>query len=190
MARNNMSIRLQEILLDGEEVRWTGRPKPFALLGADSKREILLTWFFSAIILFAALVLLFFSLASGAYPLGQALILLSVVLFLPLVLSVRPLTDKKCLEQETFYAITNLRIISIVRDEALFIPLKKGVKMAVEKTSHEIGNLCFGSTIGQPQKKRRSLAVSGRRDSDSRSTMDGILFYNVEYPETLMAHFV
>ena len=45
-----MDTRLKNILWEGEEVRWSGRPKPFSLFDHDSKNSILLTWIVSALV--------------------------------------------------------------------------------------------------------------------------------------------
>ena len=50
-----MDTRLKNILWEGEEVRWSGRPKPFSLFDHDSKNSILLTWIVSALVLAAVL---------------------------------------------------------------------------------------------------------------------------------------
>lgn len=39
-----MEQRLQEVLLDGEIVRWSGRPSPFKLMSIPSRTSLLLTW--------------------------------------------------------------------------------------------------------------------------------------------------
>ena len=56
-----MDTRLKNILWEGEEVRWSGRPKPFSLFDHDSKNSILLTWIVSALVLAAVIVLMVFS---------------------------------------------------------------------------------------------------------------------------------
>ena len=55
-----MDTRLKNILWEGEEVRWSGRPKPFSLFDHDSKNSILLTWIVSALVLAAVIVLMVF----------------------------------------------------------------------------------------------------------------------------------
>ena len=53
-----MDTQLKNILWEGEEVRWSGRPKPFPLIDQDSKNSILLTWIVSALVLAAVVVLM------------------------------------------------------------------------------------------------------------------------------------
>ena len=110
-----MEARLKEILWEGEAVRWTGRPQPFRLMGADSRKGIVITWIISAIVLVVTVLLLGPDLIQGSRSLSDILISTVVILFVPIILSVRPFLDKKCLEQATLYAITNYRVIAIIK---------------------------------------------------------------------------
>ena len=93
-----MDTRLKNILWEGEEVRWSGRPKPFSLFDHDSKNSILLTWIVSALVLAAVIVLMVFSSITGTRSFTDVLIMAIVALFLPVALSARPFMEKKCLE--------------------------------------------------------------------------------------------
>ena len=54
-----MEQRLHEILMDGEQVRWTGRPSPFKLMRCPERNTFFVTWLLSgAAILLALLYLL------------------------------------------------------------------------------------------------------------------------------------
>jgi len=189
MEWNNMNTHLQEILLEGESVRWTGRPKAFELLGEDTKQEIVMTWGISVAVFILSLILLISACISGAMTFSKAMILFVIAMYLPVILSYRPFSDKKCLEQESFYAITNLRVIAIVKGEVKTIPLSKNVKVAVENQSQGLGNLSIGTAVGYSPKKGRMLAVVGKRNADDLNVTEGLLFYNVEHPEKLAAHF-
>ena len=48
-----METRLKEVLWEGEEIRWSGRPKPFGLLDKALRPSIMLTWISSAVVLLA-----------------------------------------------------------------------------------------------------------------------------------------
>ncbi|OUQ82223.1 hypothetical protein [Flavonifractor sp. An100] len=183
-----METRLKEALWEGEEVRWSGRPKPFELMEQSFKSSILLTWAVSACVLAAVLYLLVTSLASGTRTIGDAFILAIITLFLPAILSARPIMDKKCLEEKTIYAITNFRIIAIVKDEVMYLPIGKGMKVAVEQQADGCGNLRFGELVGKPSKKSRAHAVLGLRSSDESRDVQGLLFYHVDQPDQLMRY--
>ena len=183
-----MEARLKEALWEGEEVRWTGRPKHFPLLGPDSKNGILTAWILSGLVLAAMVLFLVPQIASGSRSISESLVMATVALFVPGILSVRPFLDQRCLEQNTLYAITNYRIIAIVKEDLLYLPIGKELRAAVENRADGCGNLCFGTAVGQPVRKSRTLAVLGLRDDDSRFLMQGLMFYHVEEPEQVMEH--
>ena len=184
-----MEDLLNEILWDGDEIRWSGRPTPFVLLDETFRSDILFTWGLSFLILFITVVLMGFAVILGSYKIGDILILGAIALYIPALLSVRPLLDKRALENETFYAITNLRIISIVNNDPMYISLDKGVKASVEQKKNNLGNLSFGDAAGRSPKKSRALAVVGLRAPGKQNAMNGLLFYNVEDPEQVLSYF-
>lgn len=184
-----MEDLLNEILWDGEELRWSGRPTPFVLLDETFRSDILFTWGLSFLILFVTVILMGFAVMAGTHKVGDVLILGAIALYLPAILSIRPLLDKKALENETLYAITNRRVISIVNNDPMYIMLDKGVKAFVEQKKYNIGNLSFGDAVGRPPKKSRALAVVGLREPGKQNAMNGLLFYNVEDPEQVLTYF-
>ena len=107
-----METRLKEVLWEGEEIRWSGRPKPFGLLDKALRPSIMLTWISSAVVLLAVAVILHSAMISAARPLPDMLMLAAVAMFLPIILSLRPFLDKRCLEENTIYAITSHRIFT------------------------------------------------------------------------------
>ena len=136
-----MEARLKEALWEGEEVRWTGRPKHFPLLGPDSKNGILTAWILSGLVLAAMVLFLVPQIASGSRSISESLVMATVALFVPGILSVRPFLDQRCLEQNTLYAITNYRIIAIVKEDLLYLPIGKELRAAVENRADGCGNL-------------------------------------------------
>ncbi len=180
-----MEQRLREALICGEEVRWTGRPSPFKLMDCPERRSIFLTWLLSALVLLGALLYIAAVQHSGA----DWLIVAVVAAFLPVMLSVRPLLDKLCLEKNTLYAITNLRVIALVKDDVMYLPLGRGMRVAVEHQDHDCGNLCFGDAVGREGRKSRSDAVLGIRSEGNQPHMLGMLFYHIRCPESLLPYF-
>ena len=183
-----MDTQLKNILWEGEEVRWSGRPKPFPLIDQDSKNSILLTWIVSALVLAAVVVLMIFSAIAGTHSFTEVLIMAAVALFLPVVLSTRPFMDKKCLEESTLYAITNFRIIALVKGEVMYLPLVKGIQTAVRSHEDGFGSLRFGELVGKPAKKSRDHAVIGMRNVDSKEDMTGLMFYHIDQPDQLLRY--
>lgn len=182
-----MEQRLKEVLLDGEEVRWTGRPVPFKLMRSPDRAGIFLTWALSAAVVALAVFWLAPLFPKSQRGLTDLLVMLVVVAFLPAMLSLRPFFDKLCLERSTIYAITNFRVISLVRDDLMYLPLTRKLAVAVEHQERECGNLCFGEAVGKDARKSRSHAVLGIR-RDSPNDTQGMLFYHVRQPEALLRY--
>ena len=105
------------------------------------------------------------------------------------MLSLRPLMDKFCLEKNTLYAITDRRVIALVKDDLMYIPLDQKPAVSVEGRDRDCGNLCFGEAVGCGSGNSRSNAVLGIRESSSQNDMLGMLFYHVSHPEQLL-HYI
>ena len=120
-----MEQRLHEILMDGEQVRWTGRPSPFKLMQCPERNTFFVTWLLSGAAILLALLYLLPTLNSDQRGGADWFIMLVVVAFLPAMLSLRPLMDKLCLEKNTIYAITDRRVIALVKDDLMYIPLDR-----------------------------------------------------------------
>lgn len=183
-----MEQRLHEILMDGEQVRWTGRPSPFKLMQCPERKTFFATWLLSGAAVLLALFYLLPALDSTQRG-GADWFVMLVVAFLPAMLSLRPLMDKFCLEKNTLYAITDRRVIALVKDDLMYIPLDQKPAVSVEGRDRDCGNLCFGEAVGCGSGNSRSNAVLGIRESSSQNDMLGMLFYHVSHPEQLL-HYI
>ena len=185
-----MEEKLKDILLDGEEVRWSGRPAPFKLLELPSRKSILATWIISGCALALVLVFLIpFYIQTGRSLLDTAVVLV-VAAFLPLMLSSRPVLDKRCLERDTLYAITNFRAIALVKEDMMFIPLSPKLKTAVAAQDGACGSLCLGEAVDVTPGKQLATAVIGMRTEGSANpNVRGMMFYHVNDPESLLRYF-
>ena len=183
-----MEQRLHEILMDGEQVRWTGRPSPFKLMRCPERNTFFVTWLLSGAAILLALLYLRPTLNSDQRGGADWFIMLVVVAFLPAMLSLRPLMDKLCLEKNTIYAITDRRVIALVKDDLMYIPLDQKPAVSVEGRDRDCGNLCFGEAVGCGSGNSRSNAVLGIRESSSQNDMLGMLFYHVSHPEQLLRY--
>jgi len=112
--------------------------------------SILLTWAFFILVLISVAALLGPVLADSKQPFTDVPALSIVSLFLPVILSIRPFMDKRCLENQTLYAITNYRIIAVVKDEPMYLTIGKGMQVGVDQQEDGCGNLRFGDTVGKP----------------------------------------
>lgn len=184
-----MEKKLQESLLEGEVVRWSGRPTPFTLRQCPEHRSCVITWFMS-LAAFVLIMAYFIPYYLGTQrSLLDILILSVIVAFLPLMLSLRPLLDRRCLMQNTIYAITNFRVIALVGEELMYIPVSHQLKVAIENQDAGHGNLCFGEAIGKDLRKSRTNAVLGIRKDSTQHSMLGLMFYHVDQPEQLLEYF-
>ena len=118
-----MEQRLQEILQDGEVIRWIGRPTPFKLIQLPFRNAYFMTWLLSGALILSAALYLHLEHTMSHMALWERILIMAVISFLPALISLRPLLDKYCLERNTLYAITNRRVIALVRSEVMFIPL-------------------------------------------------------------------
>ena len=183
-----MEQRLHEILMDGEQVRWTGRPSPFKLMQCPERNTFFVTWLLSGAAVLLALFYLLPALDSTQRGGADWFVMLVVVAFLPAMLSLRPLLDKLCLEKNTLYANTDRRVIALVKDDLMYIPLEQKPAVSVEGRDRDCGNLCFGEAVGCGSGNSRSNAVLGIRESSSQNDMLGMLFYHVSHPEQLLRY--
>lgn len=178
-----MEKRLQAALLEGEQVRWSGRPARFRLMQGAYRSAVLLTWLMSVCVVL--LVAYFLAPYYWNHSLnGDMLLAALVMVFMPAMLSVRPLLDKRTLENETIYAITDRRVIAIVKDEVMAMPLESGLTAAVKDWDGTCANVYFGKAAEVPVYKSRVYAMSGVREYTDE--LDGIIFYHVEEPEALI----
>lgn len=178
-----MEKRLQAALLEGEQVRWSGRPAKFRLMQSAYRSATVLTWLMSVCVIL--LVAYFLAPYYFDHALtGNMLLAAAVMVLMAAMLSVRPLLDKRALERETLYAITDRRIIAIVKDEVMVLPAENGLPLAVKGWDGGCANLYFGKAVQVPVYKSRVYAMSGVREYTDE--LDGVVFYHVDEPETLV----
>lgn len=184
-----MEEKLNEVLLDGEKIRWSGRPAPFKLLATPSRRSLILTWAIcsGALALILGALVPFYIRAQRTMV--DLLVLLVITAFLPVMISIRPLLDKRCLERSTIYAITNYRVLALVNGELMFIPISRQLSHAIENRDGEAGNLCFCEAVGRKTRKTLDYAVMGvDRVSSTQSSVPGLMFFHIPHPESLLGY--
>ncbi len=59
-------------------------------------------------------------------------VILMIAAFLPAMISIRPLLDKWSLEHDTIYAITNYRVLALVKNNLMYIPLGRILTHSIE----------------------------------------------------------
>lgn len=109
--------------------------------------------------------------------------------FLPAMISIRPLLDKWSLEHDTIYAITNYRVLALVKNNLMYIPLGRILTHSIEARDGESGNLCFCEAVGQSSSKMLDNAILGVRcGSPAQSGVPGLLFFHIPQPESLLGY--
>ena len=164
-----MEQRLQEVLLDGEIVRWSGRPSPFKLMSIPSRTSLLLTW----VLCSAALAVILGGLIPFFLRTHQAVTDLTVILMIAAFLP----------------AITNYRVLALVKNNLMYIPLGRILTHSIEARDGESGNLCFCEAVGQSSSKMLDNAILGVRcGSPAQSGVPGLLFFHIPQPESLLGY--
>jgi hypothetical protein len=148
--------------------------------------SFVVTWVISALVAAAVLAYLGVCLVGGTRTLGNLVVMGVVALFLPALLSTRPFLDKRALEKHTLYAITNFRVLAVVQEELMYVPLERDLQTDVEVQPDGCGHVCFGKAVGQPAEKHRTQAVTGIYGEDSHNERLGLLFYHVEKPKEIL----
>ena len=185
-----MEDQLNQILLDGEEVRWSGRPSPFKLMDLPARNALIFTWVISGCVLGLMVgAFIAFFVFSPFEPLDFGVLLLAL-LCLPLMAAFRPILDRRCLLHDTIYAITNCRVIAMIKGDVMYVPLTRKLKTTTASCRGSFGNLCFGEAVHIPARKELSAAVIGVRTMGdiANPSVPGILFYNIRHPETLLRY--
>lgn len=181
-----MNEKLNAALMKGETVKWSGRPEKGVLLEGAYKKPMLLTWIVSAAVIAVILALLLpVAMHSDVYR-NETIALIVAFSLAPVLLSFQPIFDKRHLENDTLYAITNYRIITVVREEVYSLPLNENTKVKIENRFNGCGNICFDDMIGQPVRKSRALAILGARGMEKE--LIGLMFYNMKNPDTVCGY--
>ena len=179
-----MERKLREALWDDERILWFGRPTQSTLLRSPDTLSQCMTWAITALLtLFAFFFFLPYALADGKEFIFILVILITMV-FLPLTIAIRPYLDKLLLERETVYAITDRRIIAIVRNNVMTMPRTEHTRCAVDGRDGAGGNVYFDSAIGSPLEKSRANAVTGFKRSNN--AIHGIIFFHVHEPDQVV----
>ena len=176
---------LQKTLRNNEKVLWFGRPTKTKLLRSPDRVSQYVAWIITAVMtLFSFGVFLPFAIADNK-SIGIILIGLVPMIGIPLAVAVRPYLDKKLLEQKTIYAITDQRIIAVVKSNVMTMPRDQKVTCAVECRDGGAGNVCFNAAIGREAGKSRANAVMGIKKGNDRVV--GLLFFHVSDPDAVVS---
>ena len=159
---------LQKTLRDNEKVLWFGRPTKTKLLRSPDRVSQYVAWIITAVMtLFSFGVFLPFAIADNK-SIGIILIGLVPMIGIPLAV-----------------AITDQRIIAVVKSNVMTMPRDQKVTCAVECRDGGAGNVCFNAAIGREAGKSRANAVMGIKKGNDRVV--GLLFFHVSDPDAVVS---
>ena len=184
-----MEQQLHPYLLEGETIRWSGRTTPFKLRELPFRASLYLLWLISAGAAALAVLLLLPPLLSGQRSLGNTLIILVILLSIPVILSLQPLSDRYKLEKTVVYAITNLRAITMVDGRVLSLPLRSSTSASVCQRRGDCGTLFIGSDARWDARHTLTDAVTGIPHLTEENQIDGLLFFHIPHPDQLLQYF-
>lgn len=171
-----MDKKLREYLRENEQVRWQGRPEPFALLEGSSKAKILRTWIITAAVVCAVLVWYFGYAEKSAGFLGLLLIIAALIMISPIV-------ERRNLMGQTYW-ITNERVILCTRDKSFFyMNLDEIDEIRVVRDKSDHGCLALGKIVFEDiDKQLRWRACHPKEDMQGQGDQEcalGMILYDL-----------
>lgn len=171
-----MDKKLREYLRENEQVRWQGRPEPFALLEGSSKAKILRTWIVTAVVVCGILVWYFGYAEKNAGFLGLMLIIAAVIM-------ISPIMERRNLQGQTYW-ITNERVILCTRDKSFFyMNLDEIDEIRVVRDKSDHGCLALGKIVFEDiDKQLRWRACHPKEDMQGQGDQEcalGMILYDL-----------
>lgn len=176
-----MENTLNELLEHNEKVLWFGRVEKSRLLDAPDRRRQIALWCVAAVFLIATVAFVLPYMAGIGRPAQVLAIAFVVINFVPLLLASRPALDKMLLEGKTLYAVTDRRVIAVVKSNVYVLPLE-GLEFAITGRSGTCGNIRFGAAVGSDSPDDRADAVLGIQD---QRQVTGLVFYHIADVDTV-----
>ncbi|MEG2213891.1 MAG: hypothetical protein RRY35_08355 [Clostridiales bacterium] len=176
---------LQLKLLDEEVIKWQGKPTQFPLLEKVYKNRLFFRWICSAIIL-VVLPWIYISYCNQA-AISVKQVVVGMMIVIPLLIAVSPLTMRRKLLKQTSYVITNARIFIFCNgDIAAQLPLSAIDAYRIEKMENGANMVYLGTKAClAPKHKGRIFSLFGVRDDESE--ICGLAFYAIADAETVIA---
>lgn len=177
-----MEQRLNEMLHPEEKLLWVGRPAKEKLLQAADRRLLIVGWVVAAVVGLLILCLGDPHLVSIGHPMSVILVLNGGYFGLALFFSLRPLVDHRTVIGNSLYAVTDQRIIALVKEHELVLMRDSAMPVAVVD-----GSVCFGNAVDVPARNGRVTAMLGARGEEQE--LLGVTFYRLPDPAEVMALF-
>lgn len=168
------------ILEKDESLEWVGKPEPFAVIDASSKKSIQIKWIiWAAVAVVLNALYIGFSLGAGLFEFKA--FALVVTFGVPIYFCLVPFIDRNILLKRK-YAITSKRVIIYAGEtniHSMAIDSFDGVR--VVETDGGKGHIAIGSKIVKaPAYKLRGIALSPKTETkDDKDTTIAMVLYNI-----------
>lgn len=173
-----METVLNSLLQPKEKVLWFGRTEKSKLTEAYDRKHQMVMWGVMAAFLVLTLVLVIPYMVRIQRPPQVLAIAFVVINAVPVVMAVRPWMDQRLLENKSVYAVTDQRIIAVVKDSVYLLP-REDLEWTVTHRDGACGSVRFGAAAYAKDQDDRADAVLGVVGSkDGRST-NGLVFYHI-----------
>ena len=172
-------------LQNGEHILWSGTPSNVKLLEAPYTVGIVIRWVVAAALFaFCIWYLTFFPTVGVSST--QAVVISVIIALIGVYLVVDPIHVVAKLKTQTFYCITNQRVIACYKARPMkmkFRTLDELDEISVELLSTGCGNLYFGRKTKRSAKMARvQFAMSELQEHDEKMPL---VFYSVKDPEAV-----
>lgn len=179
-----MENKLNEYLLDGEEVLWTGAPK-VTLLDKVYKSKYLMKVAIVAALALGVLGFYVYYLSANEMPLKLSFMV--IVMGIAAVILAVDVQDVKKLNQ-ALYAVTDQRLIAVVGKTADAVELWKIQEHAFEEDeAGQVSLMCGGEGVQVKPWKRREKTVIGPRYDAKLGICDCFVLYGIPEADKVKA---
>jgi len=171
-----MEKKLNDHLIEGEKILWTGSPD-FVALGKTNKPFIVGK---AALVILAMAIFLVYYLSQVAAGAAEMKISAFVIVAALTALVVLPeILDANKLKK-TIYAVTNRRLISVVSGSVESVEYSKIKEYAFEEDADgQVSLLCGDHAMQSKPRLRRLLTILGTRLSEDKTVCESFVFYGV-----------
>lgn len=173
-----MEQKLNELLEQNERVLWLGKPEKSKLLKAPDRRRQIIMWCVLAVFLAVSCVLVIPYMARIGRPVNVIAVAFIVINFVPALMAFRPMMDQRLLEHKAVYAITDRRVLAVVKDAVFTLPLA-GLEWVITSRDLDRGSLRFGAAAYAKDQDDRADAVLGVVGVKDERTTTGLVFFHI-----------
>lgn len=168
---------LKETLWPNEELLWMGRPSKSDLKAAPDRKMQIIKWAVMAVFLVLTLGILVPYMFKIGQSVGVLLISIIVINVMPVIIAFRPWLDQQLLENKTLCAVTDQRVISVVKDVIHELP-RKDLEFMVSGREGSAGSIRFNGAIQVKKPNDRTDAVLGIPKEEERPK--GMVFFHID----------